>query len=316
MKLLITEETFVGLVSAREERQGVERLGREAPPVREFGDEQIASCTNMGFSRNLSIRALERAFGNVEMAVDLLLNDNVPRDGLEEEIKEASEADVVMEDEEDKNEEDKKEEDKKEEEDKDKDAKEEDKEKDVKEEDQKEDVKIPVKNYKQLSNHIKEWLKRLFDWILDGFNSSLTDLDVENITQFMLKYVTSDEEVNTLMIACKKEMKVMKGYLLEEKDKDKKDYQYQKDRRGCLKKLSTLTRILASLCKYLPKNSVFFGEIVNSFIDLLGEAGTSPLDFIPKETEYQIGDMTDVEPAKSEYQIFKDIIDNFLKIVV
>lgn len=39
----------------------------------------------------------------------------------------------------------------------------------------------------------------LFNWILQGFNSTLTDIDVENITQFILKYITKENDVLTLM---------------------------------------------------------------------------------------------------------------------
>ena len=39
----------------------------------------------------------------------------------------------------------------------------------------------------------------LFNWILKGFNSTLTDIDVEDITQFILKYIAKEEDVLILM---------------------------------------------------------------------------------------------------------------------
>ena len=55
------------------------------------------------------------------------------------------------------------------------------------------DPEIFVVDREKLAAATKDWLKMLFNWILTGFNSSLTDLDIENITQFMIKYVTTDE---------------------------------------------------------------------------------------------------------------------------
>jgi len=294
MKLLITEETFTSLPILIEQRQHIERRGRHRPAQMEFEDEVIAVVTNMGFSRTIAIRALQRTYGNVEAAIELLLGGNLQEDDEEinEEHKELPPHGEDMDEEEV--------------------IKEEEKEDKM----EIDDGEIKVVNYDELNIAIKEWLKMLFNWILTGYNSTLTDLDVENITQFMLKYVSSDEEVEALMTTCIDVMKNMEGYLIGDDGKDIMDYYYQRDRKGSLKKIATLTKILANLEKYFIKNVDFFESITTYFVDLIAKANQKPLKFIPKEKEFQIGDLTDVEPSKSEYEIFKDIVDNCMNIVI
>lgn len=212
------------------------------------------------------------------------------------------------------------------------------------------DPEIFVVDREKLAAATKDWLKMLFNWILTGFNSSLTDLDIENITQFMIKYVTTDEEVETLMNTCIDVMKTVEVKLFDgdentpvlkkdgdgnppivlpvESEEAKKSisrgtpsrnfssYEYQKDRKACLKKVATLTRILSSMVNYLVKNLTFFKSVTDYFCALIQRANKETLKFIPKDKEFQIGDLTDVEPPKSEYEIFQDIVDNCLTLVI
>lgn len=298
MKLLITEETFSSLPNVVDNRQFLERQRRRRPAPMEFDDETIGVVTNMGFTRNVAIIALQRAYGNVEMALEDLLggNHHSDEDDDNEEHKESQSNDK------DNEEEIKKKEDKY-------DDKMDDK-MDV------DDDEIKVVTYEELTGSIKKWLKMLFNWILTGFNSTLTDLDVENITQFMLKYISSDEEVHELMKTCIDNMKDMENYLLGDSDKDIMNYEYQRNRKASLKKVATLTKILSKLDKYFLTNMIYYESIVTNFIGLIAKANSKPFNFIPKEKEFQIGDLTDVEPSKSEYQIFKDIVDNCMNIII
>lgn len=70
------------------------------------------------------------------------------------------------------------------------------------------------------------------------------------------------------------------------------------------------------MVNYLVKNVEFFKSVTDYFCLLIQRANKEKLKFIPKEKEFQTGDLTDVEPPKSEFQIFQDIVDNCLTLII
>ena len=263
MKLLITEECIKPVPDRGDSRDRISAmmgsLRDQPPPQREFDESTIANVTMMGFSRGMARRALQTTFGNVEMAVENLLEGNIEAhesDNENEENKaqqpqaEASSPaqDVVMEEDDDEEPIKEKEDDKKEEV--------------VMEKIEKErsESRIVVCTHEDLTKSIKDWLRLLFEWILNGYNSTLTDLDVENICQFMLKYVTKDSEVKELLEMLMKTLETTEKLVLFE-SKDQLDMDFQKDRKSVLKKVSVLTRILSNLLKYLVKNRDYIHQI-------------------------------------------------------
>lgn len=170
MKLLITGESL-RLINVNDNDE--DRDDEQEPDQIRIDEDSIGLITGMGFSRGIASAALRRTYGNVEQAIELALTGGISP----EEEKQNSQLDAVMEEEQKV-----------------------DTEKDKGEiKMEVDDPEILVINRDKLIDATKEWLKMLFNWILTGFNSSLTDLDMVNITQFMLKFVTSDEEVETLM---------------------------------------------------------------------------------------------------------------------
>ena len=97
----------------------------------------------------------------------------------------------------------------------------------------------------------------LFNWILKGFNSTLTDIDVENITQFILKYITKEEDVLILMNSLNDAFKEIYAFATDDK-LDIKDVAVQKLRKSVLKKSETLSKIISNLQNYYLKHVGFF----------------------------------------------------------
>jgi hypothetical protein len=277
MKLLISEENIGKVPPAPVNPRGNPYLrygGRDRP--REFDDQTISQLTSLGFPRRLATESLQRTHGNVEMAIEYLLT--LPPDRVEEvkneEAKTQSIGDPIMEIVEERNED--------EEEGMDVDT----------------DPDIMIKNADDLAKAIKNWLKMLFNWILKGFNSTLTDIDVENITQFILKYISTEEDVQVLMDTLIQAFEEMNKFLLEDDGRDFSDVNYQKERKSCLKKASTISKILSNLSKYFVTNLPFMESLMECIKELFEKAGTNPLKFVPGDKEVRLNENMEVETPK------------------
>ena len=296
MKLLISGDEL-GKISAPPDQRAQlfgarGRYGERQPPFRrEYDDNTISQLTDLGFSRRLAQSALERNQGNVEMSIEYLLSlpSNVIEEDKAQDILDASaDNDQNMENEEDKKEEDKM---------------------DV------DDNGVVVCSNEDLKKAIKEWLKMLFNWILKGFNSTLTDVDVENITQFILKYISTDEDVNILMTTLIDSLKEMEKFL-QDSDEKFSDIEYQKVRKSCLKKAATLSKILTHCSKYFIKKSDFIVSLMGCMTNLFKEHANGTMKFITKDKEIKLGEPAQGETLKTEIETFKDIMSNVVNIVL
>ena len=296
MKLLISDETL-GQVPAPRDRNNpfALRLG-DRGAQREYDDNTISQLTDIGFSRRLALDALNRNRGNIEMSIEHLLTlppsvieEDRNRSREEEEGKDES-SDVKMEDEQ-----------------------EEKKQQDVNMD--KENTHIVVCDSERLQKEIKHWLKMLFNWVLKGFNSNLTDIDVENITQFILKYISTEEDVVILMDALVDSLKEMKEFF-HDNEKDINDAVYQKRRKTVLKKASTLSKIISHIPQYYPKKLKFIKELHECIISIFDVKEEQKLNFIPKDKEHIAIENLDIESPKIESEIFMDVIGNSLNIII
>lgn len=155
----------------------------------------------------------------------------------------------------------------------------------------------------------------LFNWILNGFNSNLTDVDVENITQFILKYISCEDDVETLMDSLLTSLKDLKKHLLETEDNLESVF-VQKKRKGCLKKAYTLSKIITHLSKYYLKKVDFIESFINILSEIFNIEEGKSMIFISKENEYTRAEGVKDEDSKTEAEIFHDIITNSLNIII
>jgi hypothetical protein len=155
----------------------------------------------------------------------------------------------------------------------------------------------------------------LFNWILNGFNSNLTDVDVENITQFILKYISCEEDVIILMDSLLDSLDELK-YNLSDTTNDLESIQNQKLRKGNLKKAYTLSKIITHLSKYFLKKVDFIESLMKVLAEIFNVEEGKSMVFIPKELEYAKAEGVKEEDSKSEAEIFHDIITNCLNIII
>ena len=252
MKLLIDEEQHFRNPARREnrinrfgERHGIRNFFAENQHM-EHDEESITTLTVLGFTRTRAIEALNRTHGNVEMSANYLLalppevvqNDRIQ----EEEAKKASEdqEDSKMEVEDSKDE--------------------------VMEESQN---TVFIKTADDLVLAVKDWLECLYKWLLKGFNCHLTDIDIENITIFILKFISKEKDVDFLMKSLNEAL-ISTHKHLDDDFKDKNDSKHLELRKWVFKKALTLAKIISNLGKYYMNHIDFiveFLDIMNKLFD-------------------------------------------------
>ena len=185
MKLLVDEEQHFRNPVRRENR--INRFGDRHglrhffgnginPPPEEHNEDSINNLIALGFTRTRAIQALDHTHGSVQMSADYLLN--LPAEVVQN--------DLLQEEQSKKNDEDQ-----------------EDSKMEV--EDSKNEIiedsstGVFVKTADDLILAVKDWLESLYNWLLKGFDCHLTDVDIENITIFILKYISKEKDVKFLM---------------------------------------------------------------------------------------------------------------------
>lgn len=157
----------------------------------------------------------------------------------------------------------------------------------------------------------------LFNWILQGFNSTLTDIDIENIAQFILKYITKEADVLTLMSLLTDSLNDIYTFTTDDSH-DINDIDFQKYRKSVLKKAATLSKILASLQKYYLKNAEFVASLLEISAKLFRAHLGSKIIFVTPEQEpakLKPADSIESMAQKPESEIFQDVIENLVTII-
>lgn len=157
----------------------------------------------------------------------------------------------------------------------------------------------------------------LFNWILQGFNSTLTDIDILNITQFILKYITKEADVLTLMRLLTDSLNEIYTFSMDDSH-DINKIDVQKYRKSILKKAATLSKILASLQKYYLKNADFVASLLEISTRLFRAHLGSKIVFVAPEQEpakLKPADSIESTAQKPESEIFQDVIENLVAII-
>jgi hypothetical protein len=299
MKLMITEEDIGNsarnAIEYRDNRLNRfgDRYGGRADNLNrqqqvEHDQAAIANLTALGFTMNRAREALDRTHGSVELSAEYLLSlpPEVLREVEEETIAAKDKSgDKKMESEENK--------------------------------DGQMAVDfdgVYVKTPEELAIAIKDWLGVLYNWIIQGFNSSLTEVDIDNITQFILKYISKDFEVKKLMMVLLESLARI-AELFENKENLEEEKRKQ-ELHIYMKKGITVSKIISHLSKYFFKNIEFIEEVMGVLEKLFESHKDLPFNFgiTPEERIIDFAESTEKDPELIRF--YKDIIDNCLNILI
>ena len=157
----------------------------------------------------------------------------------------------------------------------------------------------------------------LFNWKLQGFNSTFTDIDILNITQFILKYITKEADVLTLMRLLNDSFNEINIFTIKDHH-DINNIDVQKYRKSILKKATTLSKILAILQKFYLKNADFVASLFKISTKLFRAHLDNKIMFvIPEQVLAKLKSADSIESTaqKPEYEIFHDVIENLVAII-